>query len=238
MDQDIRKLHPPVRPTVRKRDNSSPFVTDSSTQEALPSTATAVTGSKSNRKKRPNSYGSTNSSQAVYWSEFETQEEEPYTVPVTDASPLIPWLRHNRDLERAQDRKESGFIKRVWDKLARAVKLEVKTSVDGLSRLFYEKVGYVSTSTDDESEDSSDEPLNRRNVGGPVISRTELLNRGYILCVLGCITLSSFFGIIAFLLRGSASGTAVVLIGFLFSITIELVCLVRFVMYLHSWLFY
>jgi hypothetical protein len=176
-----------------------------------------------------NSGYSSASSPVVYWSELETTEEEPYTIPVTEATPLIPWFRRKRDLERAQDLEELGFFGRAWAKFAGAVRFEVKASTDGLTTLFYEKVENAQTN-DVGSEDSSDEPSPRGIPDGRAISRAELLNRGYTLCVLMCAVLSSIFGIIGLLLSGSAAGIAFVLVGFLVSISLELVSLVRFIM--------
>jgi hypothetical protein len=224
--------------TVRRRDSASPFLTTdsktSSSQEAHPSTGTiptSLTPNNSIRKPgKQSGYGSAPSSPIVYWSEFETPEEEPYTVPVNESSPLIPWLRRKRDLERGQDRIEASFLKRSVDKILGAVEFEVKTSADGLTTLFYEKVDNVEV-TDDDSEDSSDEPSHRQILEQLGISRAELLNRGYVLCVVACVMLSSLFGMIGLILGGSATGIAFVLIGFLISMTLELVSLVRFIMY-------
>ena len=195
-------------------------------------------------------YGSGPSSPVVYWSEFENTEEEPYTVPVDETTALLPWLvrRRQKDLERQHQADEVSFWKGTFEKIRDAVEFEVKTSADGLSTLFYEKDGGELSDDDEEdynSEDSSDAPaiitaesshrqsMVHRNsdVGVERISRTQLLNRGYSLCVIGCTMLLCLFGIIGLSLNGSATGIAFILVGFLISITLEIVSLVRFIMY-------
>ena len=260
LQKDIRKLQPALPQTVRRRDSASPFVTGdsktSSSQEARPSTATAPTSpstprpKKSRRSDTASGYGSAPSSPVVYWSEFENTEEEPYTVPVDESTALLPWLvrrRRGQDLERQDESAEESFLKRAFKKIRGAVEFEVKTSANGLSTLFYEKDGGGELSDDEEeynSEDSSDSPVavtaeqsrqrgihHDSDVNEERISRTQLLNRGYSLCVTGCTMLLCLFGLIGLSLNGSATGIALMLIGFLVSITLEIVSLVRFVMY-------
>lgn len=141
------------------------------------------------------------------------------------------------------------------DKIRGIVEFEVKTSADGLSTLFYEKDnlgrggGWPLATDDDEeynSEDSSDvqiiqqaESSHNHIVGHghhsmddtAGISRSQLLNRGYFLCVIGCTILSCIFGMTGLIFNGDAAGIALVLVGFLISMTLEIVSLVRFIMY-------
>ena len=270
LQKDIRKLQPTLPQTVRRRDSASPFVTSdsktSSSQEARPSSATIPSTRSVNRvpkiRKSTNEGSSVPSSPIVYWSEFETPEQEPFTVPVDESTALLPWLQRRRkpvrDLERGTQYVEGdSFLKRTLEKIRGVMEFEVKTSADGLSTLFYEKDnrrGEVPSDDEDESynsEDSSDshviqpESSHRHHsigqeIGGQSginetypISRIQLLNRGYFLCVVGCTMLSSVFGIIGLLLNGDTTGIAFVLVGFLISMTLEMVSLVRFIMYYH-----
>jgi len=264
LQKDIRKLQPPLPSTVRRRESASPFVTTdsktSSSQEALasadtkPSSRNLESVSKQRQAPRDNgsSYGSTApSSPIIYWSEFENPEEEPFTVPIDEASPLIPWFRsrkqQQRDLERQDVSDETSFLYRVMRKIRGVVESEMKTSADGLTTLFYEKRGDFDPDEEEaeyNSEDSSEispvETNARRHLtpshevspaGETVVSRTELLNRGYSLCVVGCTMLLAIFGIVGLVLNGEATGIAFVLVGALISLTLEIVSLVRFIMY-------
>src|SRR5277367_5805031 len=220
LQKDIRKLQPARPSTVRRRESASPFITTdsktTSSQEALPSVGTTPSSGKAEprygRKQRlylrdnGSGYGSTApSSPIMYWSEFENPEEEPFTVPVDEASPLIPWFRtrkhQQRDLERQEVYDETWFLSRAMKKIRGLVESEMKTSADGLTTLFYEKRGDYDDEEEDEynSEDSSEtSPVAttaRRDLIAPSqehaqavntgISRAELLNRGYSLCVVG-----------------------------------------------------
>jgi hypothetical protein len=196
-------------------------------------------------------YGSTApSSPIIYWSEFENPEEEPFTVPIDEASPLIPWFRtrkqQQRDIERQEVYDETSFFSRTMRKIRGVVESEMKTSADGLTTLFYEKRGDYDDEEEDEynSEDSSEispvETTARRLSAPPHeqpqteqtgISREELLNRGYSLCVVGCTMLLAVFGVVGLVLNGEATGIAFVLVGSLISLTLEIVSLVRFIMY-------
>lgn len=265
LQKDIRKLQPPLPMTVRRRESGSPFVTTdsktSSSQEALPSAGTAPSsrhfGSVS--KRRPvlrdngSGYGSTApSSPIIYWSEFENPEEEPFTVPIDEGSPLIPWFRsrkqQQRDLERQDVSDETSFLSRTMRKIRGVVESEMKTSADGLTTLFYEKRGGFDPDEEEEvynSEDSSEispvETSAPRRLLSPsheapqaeetLVSRVELLNRGYSLCVVGCTMLLGIFGVVGLILNGEATGIAFVLVGALISLTLEIVSLVRFIMY-------
>lgn len=142
--------------------------------------------------------------------------------------------------------REESFLKRTFGKIREAVEFEVKTSTNGLSTLFYEKDAGGELSDDDDegynSEDSSDSPaavtpeqprqhMVDHSSNEERVSRTELLNRGYSLCVIGCTMLLCLFASIGLSLDGSATGMAFVLVGSLVSITLEIVSLVRFIMY-------
>ena len=109
----------------------------------------------------------------------------------------------------------------------------VETSADGLTTLFYEKIAREGEfhTTDDESYASESSSISPHLVK-PIdrISRSQLLNRGYCLCVMGCTMLLSVFGILGFLLNGAPAGIAFVLVGFLIAMTLEIVSLVRFIM--------
>jgi hypothetical protein len=264
LQKDIRKLQPPVPPSVRRRDSASPFVsTDSKTSfsQARPSTGTiASTRSLSlslnpSRKQSNGESGRASTSPAspvVYWSEFESQEEEPYTVGVDESSPLLPWLRKRkqRDLEHGPNVPgETSFLSRMAEKVRGIVEFEVQSSADGLTTLFYEKgLERAELGEDDDeynSEASSDEPVSPETSQPPhhgatphhpppKLTRPQLLNRGYALCVIGCVMLSCIFGIVGLLLKGQAAGIASVLVGFLISMTLEIFSLVRFIMYLCS----
>jgi hypothetical protein len=265
LQKDIRKLQPPLPSTVRRRESASPFVTTdsktSSSQEALASAGTAPSsrnvepayGRKQRLYIRDNGsgYGSTApSSPIIYWSELENPEEEPFTVPIDEASPLIPWFRtrkQQRDIERQEVYDETSFLSRAMRKIRGVVESEMKTSADGLTTLFYEKRGDYDDEEEDEynSEDSSEispvETTARRRLSAPPheqayteqtgISRAELLNRGYSLCVVGCTMLLAVFGVVGLVLNGEATGIAFVLVGSLISLTLEIVSLVRFIMY-------
>ena len=264
LHKDIRKLQPPLPSTVRRRESASPFVTTdsktSSSQEALASAGTAPSSRNvepaSGRKQRlyirdnGSGYGSTApSSPIIYWSEFENPEEEPFTVPIDEASPLIPWFRtrkQQRDIERQEVYDETSFLSRAMRKIRGVVESEMKTSADGLTTLFYEKRGDYDDEEENEynSEDSSEispvETTARRLLSAPPpeqaqteqtgISRAELLNRGYSLCVVGCTILMAVFGVVGLVLNGEATGIAFVLVGSLISLTLEIVSLVRFIM--------
>lgn len=261
LQKDIRKLQPLVPQTVRRRDSSSPFVTTdsktSSFQEANPSSTTIPSTTQSLHRSskqylRKNDGNESNSNSAlsspvVYWSEFETPEQEPYTVPVDESTALLPWFkrRRERDLERAASVEydsEDSFLRRTLEKIRGAVEFEVKTSADGLSTLFYEKDFHTrrtDTSEDNEeeynSEDSSDiqvvQPESASHHYDHRLSRSQLLNRGYFLCVVGCTILFCIFGFTGLNFNGEATGIAFVLVGFLISMTLEIVSLVRFIMY-------
>jgi hypothetical protein len=258
LQKDIRKLQPQLPRIVRRQDSGSPFVTadskTSSSQEARPSTATTPTTpsrTRPNRNRGPDTGSASESapsSPVVYWSEFENTEEEPYTVPVDESTALLPWLvrrRRQRDLERQHEPEEESLLKRTFEKIRGAVKSEIQTSANGLSTLFYEKdgSGELSDEEDYNSEDSSDTPIvtSDQSLQGTVhrdldaneerMSRTQLLNRGYSLCFIGCTMLVCLFGLISLSLDGSATAIAVLLTGFLVSMTLEIVSLVRFIMY-------
>src|SRR5271156_2850664 len=153
LQKDIRKLQPPLQ-TVWRRDSASPLVTTSnSSQEVRASSGggTQVTAATSlsnaslprRAKRSGNESGSAPPSPVVYWSEFETPEDEPFTVPVDERAPLLPsWFtrrRRQEDLER-QDRqysheegdRESKFGE-LWSKVTRAVEMGMKSSADGLT---------------------------------------------------------------------------------------------------------
>jgi hypothetical protein len=166
---------------------------------------------------------------------------------VDESTVLLPWLvrrRKERDLERQNESGQDSFLKRTFGKIREAVESEVKTSTNGLSTLFYEKDAGGELSDDEEdynSEDSEDSPAAEQsrqrtvahssNANSESTSRTGLLNRGYFLCVIGCTMLLCLFASIGLSLDGSATGMAFVLVGFLVSITLEIVSLVRFIMY-------
>ena len=257
LQKDIRKLQAPPPRTIRRRDSASPYVTDSaktsSSLENIASetnpTSAPVTPNASIRKKSSRGYGSLQASPfpVVYWSEFETQDEEPFTVPIDESAPLLPWLRkkslRRQDLEaqhqeQSEDEQKSGILAKVFRKICGVV----ETSADGLTTLFYEKESGERDieSTEDEfpSDDSSSvgasELLSRhrrhqRPIDAP--SRSQLLVKGYSLCVAGSTILLSIFGIISLLFNGDATGIAFVLVGFLIAMTLEIVSLVRFIMY-------
>jgi hypothetical protein len=257
--KDIRKLQPVSPQSVRRRESASPFVTTdsktSSSQEAKTPGGSRPTSSSTNRVRNPtgkeygSGYGSSSSSPIAYWSEFENPEQEPYTVPVNESSSLLPIFRtkKRRDLERGQEVTEESFIVRLLKKIRCVVAHEVKSSADGFTTLFYEKNGREESLNDGESyrsEDSSDDNviaesstqnnqhLRRHPSMDPErLSRSQLLNRGYFLCVVGCSLLLSLFGIIGLIFNGEAVGVAFVFIGFLISLTLEIVSLVRFTMY-------
>jgi hypothetical protein len=260
LEKDIRKLQAPTPRTVRRRDSASPYVTDSAkTSSSLDNrvsetnpTSVPVTPSASLRKKSSRNYGSLQAptSPVVYWSEFETQDEEPFTVPIDESAPLLPWLRKKsiprQDLEAqhqeplGDDEQKSGFLGNVFRKLYGVVEI----SADGLTTLFYEKDtaerDIESTEDESPSDDSSSmgasELLSRRRrhqhpTDTP--SRSQLLVKGYSLCVAGSTILLCIFGMISLLFNGDATGIAFALVGFLMAMTLEIVSLVRFIMY-HS----
>ena len=258
LQKDIRKLQAPAPRTIRRRDSASPYVTDSAkTSSSLENrasetnpTSVPVTPNASIRKKSSRGYGSLQASPfpVVYWSEFETQDEEPFTVPIDESAPLLPWLRKKslprQDLEAqhpdqlGEDEQKSGILAKVFRKIYGVV----ETSADGLTTLFYEKESWERDieSTEDEfpSDDSSimgaSELLSRRRRHqrpADTPSRSQLLVKGYSLCVAGSTILLSIFGIISLLFNGDATGIAFVLVGFLIAMTLEIVSLVRFIMY-------
>ena len=256
--KDIRKLQPVSTQTLRKRESSLTFITTdsktSSSQHARASdgskpTSPSVTRMQ-NSSRKDSGYGSSSSSPIAYWSEFENPEEEPYTVPVDESSPLLPWLRtrKRRDLERGEETTEDSFLARLLQKIRGAVVYEMKSSADGFTTLFYEKDSREEPPNDEESynsEDSSDdnaiaESSTRHNahflarhpsVEAEGLSRSQLLNKGYFLCVIGCSMLLALFAIIGLIFNGEVVGVAFVFIGFLISFTLEIVSLVRFIMY-------
>jgi hypothetical protein len=244
--------------TTDSRTSSSQEARPSSAT-TFPSTRSAIRVSK-HPSKSGNESSSSPSSPVVYWSEFEIPEDEPYTVPVDESTALLlPWLgrrKQERDLERQYGTEDPSFLKRTLEKFWGVVEFEIKASADGLWTLFNEKDiidrGEGEGITDDEesynSDDSSDgqvesataEPSHHHHVviGGhhsiddsSRVSRSQLLNRGYFLCVIGCTILSCIFGIMGFLVSGNATGITLVLLGFLISMTLEIVSLVRFIMY-------
>ena len=258
LQKDIRKLQAPAPRTIRRRDSASPYVTDSAkTSSSLENrasetnpTSVPVTPNASIRKKSSRGYGSLQASPfpVVYWSEFETQDEEPFTVPIDESAPLLPWLRKKslprQNLEAqhpdqlGEDEQKSGILANVFRKIYGVV----ETSADGLTTLFYEKESWERDieSTEDEfpSDDSSimgaSELLSRRRRHqrpADTPSRSQLLVKGYSLCVAGSTILLSIFGIISLLFNGDATGIAFVLVGFLIAMTLEIVSLVRFIMY-------
>jgi hypothetical protein len=171
-------------------------------------------------------YGSA-SSPVVYWSEFENQTEEPYTVSIDETTSLLPWFQSRNP---TSDGADIGVVAALR-KIRGAVESEVKTSANGLTTLFYEK----DPLTDEESASEDSSSFNDRRY--PIIhasQRMALLNRGYALCVVGCTMLLSSFGIAGMLLNGEAIGIGAVLVGFLISMTLEIVSLVRFIMYTHT----
>jgi hypothetical protein len=187
----------------------------------------------------------------VYWSEFENPVQAPYTIEVDENAPLLPWLhrRRQRDEEAgpADDSDNESFLKRTFEKIKGVVEFEVKTSADGLTTLFYEKEflhedeEYVDESPSDES--SSDVNSTRavrrqayaqhreRRLSDHEVSRAQLLNRGYCLCVVGCVIIVCILGGLGLFFSGDAAGIAFVLVGFLISMSLEIVSLVRFIMY-------
>jgi hypothetical protein len=250
LQNDIRKLQPALPRTVRRRDSASPFVTtdsktnSSSEQLRNPSYETIPTSvspgvermiRKKNKSGR-NGYGSVPQSSIVYWSEFETPEEEPFTVPIDENASLLPWFRSSKqphDIESQRHGEDKPpFLSRAMQKLYGVV----ETSADGLTTLFYEKIGRegdIPQTTDDESyaSESSSVSPNIPTHDIDRISRSQLLNRGYRLCVIGCTILLSVFGILGFLFNAVPAGIAFVLVGFLLAVTLEIVSLVRFIMY-------
>jgi hypothetical protein len=270
LQHDIRKLQTPPPRTVRRRDSASPYVTDSAktsssienrASETNP-TSTPATPNASIRKKTRKGYGSLQvpSSPVVYWSEFETPDDEPYTVPVDESAPLLPWLRKKsvlppqQDLEAQRLREQqqegpgskSGFVARAFWKVYGVV----ETGADGLTTLFYEKETGdqdVETTEDElHSDDSSSSPAagqqlvshrhrhhqqqQQQQHNADKTSRSQLLIKGYSLCVAGSTILLCIFGLISLLFNGGATGIAFVLVGFLISMTLEIVSLVRFIM--------
>jgi hypothetical protein len=184
---------------------------------------------------------------------LENTEEVPYTVEVDELTPLLPWLSRRRksDLEAGPaehlDSDSESFLKRTLEKIRGVVEFEVKTSADGLTTLFYEK-GFVREDQEDQDEFFSDESSSDVNSPDTVsqrhprsshvrrlsdhdVSRSRLLNRGYCLCVAGCIFLACFFGSLGLLFDADAAGIAFVLVGFLISMSLEIVSVVRFIMY-------
>jgi len=219
---------------VRRRDSASPFVTtDSKTSSSIENRAETQPSSANEsmpRQKRrardgytsTSGYGSA-SSPVVYWSEFENQTEEPYTVSVDETTSLLPWFQSRNP---ASDGSDIGVVAALR-KIRGAVESEVKTSANGLTTLFYEK----DLLSDEESGSEDSSSFNDRRY--PIIhapQRMALLNRGYALCVVGCTMLLSSFGIVGMLLNGEAIGIGAVLVGFLISMTLEIVSLVRFIM--------
>jgi len=199
-------------------------------------------------------YSSSPSSPIVYWSEFENPVQPPYTIEVDEHAPLLPWLYRKRkaDLETASIEhlnSESGSsFTRALDKIREVVKWEVKTSAEGLTALFYEKE-FLDSDDEEEVESPSDESssdLNAthalarrhrhhvRRLADREISRPKLLNRGYFLCVVGCVLFCCFLGTVGLIFNGDTTGIAFVLVGFLISMSLEIVSLVRFIMYLPS----
>ena len=203
---------------------------------------------------RGGGYSSSPSSPVVYWSEFENPVQVPYTIEVDEHAPLLPWLyrRRKADVETASiEHLNSGSASsftRALDKIREVVKWEVKTSAEGLTTLFYEKE-FLDSDDEEEVESPSDESSSdvnathalprrhRHSIRRPSdreISRSELLNRGYYLCVVGCVLFCCFLGSVGLIFNGDTTGIAFVLVGFLISMSLEIVSLVRFIMYLPS----
>lgn len=273
LQNDIRKLQPPVPKNIR-RDTTSPYATadsnrTTSSQEVNRQSSgiinpTTLKLHRSSKASLLTGHGSVNSgnctsspsSPIVYWSEFENPEQIPYTVEVDENAPLLPWLyrRQKQDLEaRAADSEHpssdsESFIKRTLQKIRGLVEFEVKTSADGLTTLFYEK-GLFHDDDEEEDDSASDESSSdaittraiarriqhRRHVrmlSDHEVSRTQLLNRGYCLCVVGCMLVICLLGSLGLMFNGDAAGIAFVLVGFLISMSLEIVSLVRFTMYI------
>jgi hypothetical protein len=251
LQKDIRKLQPAQPSSVRRRDSASPFVTtDSKTSSSIennrpciaietqPSSVAPSIKAPSPRKKRRSprkGYGTSSpTSPVIYWSEFENPREEPFTVPVDETTSLLPWFQRNsrRDLEAQRD----APVVSVFRKLCGAVEMEVKTSADGLTTLFYEKQDIETSEEEDSvSEDSSPTSAGytrrpRRWKPEEDKTRMQLLNRGYCLCVVGCTIILSIFGVVGLLLNGQAAGICFAFVGFLIAMTLEIVSMVRFIM--------
>jgi hypothetical protein len=180
--------------------------------------------------------------------------QAPYTIEVDENAPLLPWLRRRRQRDEeagpADDSDNESFLKRTFEKIKGVVEFEVKTSADGLTTLFYEKEIFHEDEEDvDESasdESSSDVNSTRavrrhphaqhreRRLSDHEVSRAQLLNRGYCLCVAGCVVLVCILGGVGLFFSGDAAGIAFVLVGFLISMSLEIVSLVRFIMYAPS----
>ena len=200
-------------------------------------------------------YSSNPSSPIVYWSEFENPVQVPYTIEVDEHAPLLPWLYRKRKADLGTRsiehlNSDSGsFVTRALDKIRKVVEREVRASADGLTTLFYEKEFLDSDDEEEEIESPSDESSSDVNTTHALarrhrhrvrrlldheISRSQLLNRGYCLCVVGCVLFCCFLGSVGLLFNGNAIGIAFVLVGFLISMSLEIVSLVRFIMYLPS----
>jgi hypothetical protein len=220
LKNDIRKLRPVMN--ERRQGSASPYLTaDSKTNSSVEARLDTSVTSLSSRRANVKGYGAT--SPVVYWSEFETQEEEPFLVPVDESTFLIPWRR---------ERKEDGIVLKTIKKVVGALETEMKTSADGLTTLFYEKLGEGDEEDQLTSEEDSSALEDHRHSTHhhDRVSRDALLNRGYCLCVIGCIFLVSIFGLVGVILNGEAIGIAFVLCGFLISMTLEIVSLVRYSM--------
>ena len=255
LQKDIRKLRPAPPPSIRRRESSNMESKTTTPQAAQLSQASAgqsaldLSKKQSRQKVRSggeSGYGSTTpSSPVAYWSEFETPAEEPYTVPVDESTVLLSLFRNRRqeDVERGTpSQRKPSFVTRVVKKISGIVESEMKASANGLTTLFYEKEERDLSSDDEDynSEDSSEglvttetshAPLLRSSRPRTRMSRIRLLNRGYYLCVAGCVLLLSLFGGVGFALNGTIAGIGFVLIGYLISISLEIVALVRFIMY-------
>jgi hypothetical protein len=258
--KDIRKLQPPIPLSIRRRESSSPLVTTTDSKTSQERLLTPMTSRSSLHHKRSrkgltssdeNGYGSTGpSSPIVYWSEFEAPEEpEPYTVPVDESTGLLSWMgrRKSRDLEAGHLHRDSTSFHELIIKIRGMLGSQVKNSAEGWTALFYEK-GIGERDSDDEeeynSEDSSDgvtpQASHRNSITNAIqhpsqqpakLSRPQLLNRGYYLCVIGCLFILCIFGLIGLVLSGTPVGITFLLLGFLISLTLEIVSLVRFIMY-------
>jgi len=217
-------------PSSRRRGSTSPYLTaDSKTNssvEVRPDTAPTSVGSPRRQKR----YGAVDSP-VVYWSEFDTQEEEPFLVPADESTFLLPW-QQKRNHEEEREQNESVFIA-ILQKMLGAVEAEMKTSSNGLTTLFYEK-NHPVIQDEEQQPITSDEDSSAIEDHRPLplydhLTRQSLLNRGYTLCVIGCVLLLSLTGIFG-ILNGEVIGIAFVLCGFLIAMTLEIVCLVRFMM--------
>jgi hypothetical protein len=215
----------PVSPQVSRRQPSSPHLTMNSR------TAGSLENHASSAETSVAGYGTTDrDSRLTYWSELETPEEAPFTVPITESTGLLWRTKRRGDLE-ANDEAGESIVTRGVRKWIGKIELEVRTSKEGLTALFYEK-GLQDGELDSEEEYSSDEssPETRPVQQPSAPSREELLNRGYILCVAICSLLAVTLGLLGAVISSTILGLSLILIGSLFSLTLEIVSLVRFFM--------